>query len=145
MIKVDLHIHSKASNKPGGYLSQKLGLAESYVQPVSLYTTLKSRGMTLFTITDHDTIDGCLEIAHLPNTFISEEITTYFPEDGTKVHIIAIDINEKQHKDLQHLKQNIYDLVDYMQQNSIIHILAHPLYDMDGKLKNTYRKIPAII
>lgn len=138
MIRVDLHLHSKASNKPGGYLSQKLGLAESYVQPVSLYTTLKSRGMTLFTITDHDTIDGCLEIAHLPNTFISEEITTYFPEDGTKVHIIAIDINEKQHKDLQHLKQNIYDLVDYMQQNSIIHILAHPLYDMDGKLKKTH-------
>ncbi|MEJ5172838.1 MAG: glycosyltransferase [Hydrogenothermaceae bacterium] len=138
MIKVDLHLHSKASSKPGGYLSKKLELSESYVQPVKLYTTLKSRGMTLFTITDHDTIDGCLEIAHLPNTFISEEITTFFPEDGTKVHVIAIDINEKQHKDLQHLRENIYDLVDYMQQNSIIHILAHPLYDMDGKLSKKH-------
>lgn len=138
MIKVDLHLHSKASNKPGGYLSRKLGLSESYVEPVKLYTTLKSRGMTLFTITDHDTIDGCLEIAHLPGVFISEEVTTYFPEDGTKVHVIAIDINEKQHKDLQHLRENIYDLVDYMQQNSIVHILAHPLYDMDGKLSKKH-------
>lgn len=138
MIKVDLHLHSKASNKPGGYLSKKLGLSESYVEPIKLYTTLKSRGMTLFTITDHDTIEGCLEIAHLPNTFISEEVTTYFPEDGTKVHVIAIDINEKQHKDLQHLKENIYDLVDYMQENSIVHILAHPLYDMDGKLNKSH-------
>lgn len=138
MIKVDLHLHSKASNKPGGYLSKKLGLSESYVEPKKLYQTLKSRGMTLFTITDHDTIDGCLEIADLPNTFISEEITTYFPEDGTKVHVIAIDINEKQHQEIQYLRENIYDLVEYMQQSSIIHILAHPLYDMDGKLNKTH-------
>ncbi|MCX7738607.1 MAG: glycosyltransferase [Hydrogenothermaceae bacterium] len=138
MIKVDLHLHSKASNKPGGYLSQKLGLSESYVEPRKLYQTLKSRGMTLFTITDHDTIDGCLEIADLPNTFISEEITTYFPEDKTKVHVIAIDINEKHHREFQYLRENIYDLVDYMQQNSVIHILAHPLYDMDGKLNKKH-------
>lgn len=138
MIKVDLHLHSEASNKPGGYFSQKLKISESYVKPIKLYNTLKERGMTLITITDHDTIDGCLEIAHLPDTFISEEITTYFPEDRCKVHIIAIDINEKQHKDIQHLRGNIYELVDYLQKNNIVHILAHPLYNMDGKLKREH-------
>jgi glycosyltransferase involved in cell wall biosynthesis len=99
---------------------------------------LKEIGMTLITITDHDTIDGCLDIAHLPDTFISEEITTYFPEDRCKVHVIAIDINEKQHQDIQHIRGNIYDLVDYLQKNEIIHILAHPLYNMDGKLKKEH-------
>ncbi|WP_297889731.1 glycosyltransferase [Sulfurihydrogenibium sp.] len=138
MIKVDLHLHSEASNKPGGYLSQKLKISESYVKPIKLYNILKERGMTLVTITDHDTIDGCLDIAHLPDTFISEEITTYFPEDRCKVHVIAIDINEKQHNDIQHLRGNIYELVDYLQKNNITHILAHPLYDMDGKLKKEH-------
>lgn len=138
MIKVDLHLHSEASNKPGGYLSQKLKISESYVKPIKIYNTLKERGMTLITITDHDTIDGCLEIAHLPDTFISEEITTYFPEDRCKVHVIAIDINEKQHQDIQHVRGNIYELVDYLQKNNITHILAHPLYDMDGKLKKEH-------
>lgn len=135
MIKVDLHLHSIASNKPAGYFSEKIGINESYTDPIDLYNTLKERGMTLFTITDHDSIDGCLEIAHLPNTFISEEITTYFPEDNCKVHVIAIDINEKIHQDIQHVRHNIYELVDYLQENNITHILAHPLYDMDGKLK----------
>ncbi|MEZ0323880.1 MAG: glycosyltransferase [Hydrogenothermaceae bacterium] len=138
MIKVDLHLHSKASKNPGGYLSKKMSLSESYVEPIDIYKTLKERGMTLVTITDHDSIDGCLEIAHLPDTFISEEITTYFPEDKTKVHVIAIDINEKHHKELQYLRHNIYDLVDYMQKNDITYILAHPLYDMDGKLNKTH-------
>ncbi|GAB6072129.1 glycosyltransferase [Venenivibrio stagnispumantis] len=135
MIKVDLHLHSVASNKPAGFFSKRIGINESYTDPFKLYNTLKERGMTLFTITDHDTIDGCLEIAHLPNVFISEEITTFFPEDGCKVHVIAIDINEKIHQDIQKIRYNIYELVDYLQQNNIIHILAHPFYDMDGKLK----------
>jgi predicted metal-dependent phosphoesterase TrpH len=129
MIKVDLHLHSIASNKPAGFFSERIGINESYTDPLELYNTLKERGMTLFTITDHDTIDGCLEIAHLPNTFISEEITTYFPEDGCKVHVIALDIDEKIHDDIQHVRENIYDLVDYLQHNNITHILAHPFYD----------------
>jgi PHP domain. len=138
MIKVDLHLHSQASNRPGGYISEKLKIGESYTKPKKLYETLSNRGMTLFTITDHDTIDGCLEIAHLPGVFISEEITTYFPEDRCKVHVIAIDINQKHHDDIQHIRGNIYELVDYLQFNNITHILAHPLYDMDGKLNKTH-------
>ncbi|MGC9188727.1 MAG: glycosyltransferase [Sulfurihydrogenibium sp.] len=138
MIKVDLHLHSEASNKPGGYISSKLKISESYTKPIYIYNTLRERGMTLITITDHDTIEGCLNIKHLPNTFISEEVTTYFPEDRCKVHVIVIDINESQHKDIQHLRGNIYELVDYLQQNNIVHILAHPLYDMDGKLRKEH-------
>jgi Predicted metal-dependent phosphoesterases (PHP family) len=125
MIKVDLHLHSEASNKPGGYLSNKLKISESYVKPKKVYEKLKERGMSLFTITDHDTIDGCLEIAHLPNVFISEEITTYFPEDRAKIHVIAIDINEKIHQDIQKVRGNIYELVDYLQK--IISLIYLPI------------------
>ncbi len=57
--------------------------------------------MDFFTISDHNCIDGALEIAHLPNTFISAELTTYFPEDGCKIHCLVQNITENQFTDLQ--------------------------------------------
>ncbi len=83
--------------------------------------------MDMVTITDHDTIDGGLEIAHLPFVFLSEEITATFPEDGTDVHVVALDINAAQHKEIQRLRGNIYELVDYLRDARIPHFAAHPL------------------
>ena len=40
-------------------------------------------------------IQGALEIADLPDTFVSEEITTYFPEDQCKLHVLALHIVKK--------------------------------------------------
>lgn len=111
---------------------------ESYVTPKELYDTLYERGMTLFTITDHDSIGGCLEIADLPGVFISEEATVYFPEDRCMIHVLCYDITEAQHTVIQRLRYNIYDLVDYLQDEDILHVLAHPLYDMGGKLTETH-------
>jgi hypothetical protein len=37
--------------------------------------------MQFVTISDHNCIAGALEIAHLPGTFLSTEVTTYFSED----------------------------------------------------------------
>lgn len=138
MIKIDSHLHSHASNKSAGFFSQKIGINESYVKPQDLYNTLFERGMTYFTITDHDSIEGCLEIAHLPNTFVSEEVTAYFPEDRCKIHVLCYDISESIHEDLQRLRYNLYELVDYLQEKNISHSLAHPLYDMDGKLSSSH-------
>ncbi|MDQ7032430.1 MAG: glycosyltransferase [Desulfonauticus sp.] len=134
MIKIDLHVHSIGSNQPAGFFSEKFGLAESYTSPLYLYKILKQRGKTLVTITDHDSIDGCLEIAHLPDTFISEEVSAYFPEDKTLIHVLTFDINEVQHKEIQKLRYNIYELVDYLQEQDILYSIAHPLYDMTGTL-----------
>lgn len=92
------------------------------------------RGMNLVTITDHNRIDGVLEIAHLPRTFVSEEITTYFPEDHCKVHVLALNITERQHEDIQKVRENIYDLVDYLVDSEIFHIVAHPLFSINERL-----------
>ncbi|MBB5022237.1 glycosyltransferase [Desulfurispira natronophila] len=124
MIKVDLHLHSSASSRGAGFFSEKLQVQESYVTPRQVYDTLFERGMNLFTITDHDSIDGCLEIAHLPGAFISEEVTTYFPEDRCKIHVIALDINEEIHRELQRLRYNVYELVDYLQASGLPTIVS---------------------
>jgi hypothetical protein len=91
--------------------------------------------MGLVTITDHNRIDGALEIADLPGTFISEEITAYFPEDNCKVHVLAYNITAEQHELIQRIRNNLYDLVGYLQQAHIIHALAHPFYSINDQLR----------
>ena len=91
--------------------------------------------MDYVTITDHDSIDGCLEIAHLPRTFISEQVTTYFPHDACKLHILVWGISEQQHRDIEGVRENIFDLQRYLQRAQIAHAVAHPLYSVNGKLE----------
>ncbi|MFW5818685.1 MAG: glycosyltransferase [Desulfovermiculus sp.] len=133
--KADMHVHSRYSRHPSAWVFRKMGCAESYTDPQYLYQSLKDRGMDLVTITDHDTIDGNLEIAHLPDTFISEEVTASFPGDGCKVHVLVYDINEKQHDEISRLRENVFELVRYVQAENIFHALAHPMYSVDGGLK----------
>lgn len=132
--KVDLHVHSRHSNKPSIWALRKFNCPESYTTPEYIYKTAVKNGMSYVTITDHDSIDGAIEIAHLPNTFISTEITAYFPEDGCEVHIVVLNINEDVFRDIMHLRKNIYEFIAYLQSKGIIHFIAHPLYDMNGKL-----------
>jgi glycosyltransferase involved in cell wall biosynthesis len=132
--KVDLHVHSKHSNKPSIWALKKFNCPESYTTPEYIYKTAIKNGMSYVTITDHNAIDGALEIAHLPNTFISSEVTSYFPENGCEAHIVVLDINEGVFGDIMYLRKNIYELIAYLQSKGIIHFIAHPLYDMDGKL-----------
>jgi predicted metal-dependent phosphoesterase TrpH len=95
-MKIDLHVHSKFSTRPSQWFLQKIGCPESFTDPFRLREIALERGMAMVTLTDHNTIKGVLEIAHLPDVFISEEVTTYFPEDGCKVHVLVFDISEQQ-------------------------------------------------
>src|SRR4029077_10955577 len=90
------------------------------------------------TITDHDTIEGCLEIVDLPQSFISEQVTTYFPQDPCKVHILVWGISEAQHAEIVGLRDNIFELQQYLQGAQIAHAVAHPLYSINGKLESSH-------
>jgi len=133
-MKIDLHVHSAFSKRPSQWILQKISCPESFTDPMRVYRTAKKKGMSMVTLSDHNTIDGALEIAHLPDTFISEEITSYFPEDGCKVHILALNITESQHLEIQKIRQNIFDLTAYLNLEDIVHIQAHPLYGVNDRL-----------
>ncbi|MDY6832469.1 MAG: glycosyltransferase [Thermodesulfobacteriota bacterium] len=133
-MKADLHVHSKYSTRPSYWILQKLGCSESYVEPETVYRIAKQKGMRFVTITDHNTIAGSLEIAHLPDTFISEEITTYFPDNGCKIHVLAYDITESQHEDISRARSSIYDLAAYLKQQAITHVVAHPMFAVNDRL-----------
>jgi len=133
-MKIDLHVHSKFSRRPSEWILKKLGCPESFTEPLHIYHSARARGMSHVTITDHNAIDGALEIAHLPGVFIGEEVTTYFPEDGCKAHVLVQNITESQHRDIQHVRNSIFDLAAYLHQENIFHILAHPLYPVNDRL-----------
>ncbi|WP_432737878.1 glycosyltransferase [Maridesulfovibrio sp. FT414] len=134
-VRVDLHVHSKYSTRPSQWILQKLGCPESFTEPLKIYERARARSMNMVTITDHNTINGSLEIAHLDNAFVSEEITTYFPEDGCKLHVLAYDITEEHHREFQKLRDNVFDLVPYLREQGIVHVLAHPLFAVNERLR----------
>ncbi|MDQ1240116.1 MAG: hypothetical protein QG577_2302, partial [Thermodesulfobacteriota bacterium] len=61
-------------------------------------------------------------------------MTTYFPDDQCKLHVTVYNITEEQHKDIQHIRGNVFDFVSYLNQNAIFHSVAHPMYSVNGKL-----------
>lgn len=132
--KADLHVHSSHSNKPTYWAMRKFNCPESYTAPLQLYQSALARGMDFVTITDHNAISGALEIAHLPQTFISSEITAHFPENGCKVHVVVLDISESQFHEIMELRKNVHELTAYLNQQRIVHFLAHPLYAQNDKL-----------
>ncbi len=134
MSKCDLHIHSRYSSRSEEWLFRRFGFPDSYSEPRELHRQLMERGMDYVTITDHDTIEGCLQIKDLPNTFISEQVTTYFPQDPCKIHILVWGITEAQHADIVIVRDNILALQRYLQAGKIAHAIAHPLYSINGKL-----------
>jgi len=138
MSKCDLHIHSRFSARSEEWLFRRFDFPDSYSDPRELHRQLVERGMGFVTVTDHDTIDGCLEIRDLPNTFISEQVTTYFPQDPCKVHLLVWGITEKQHQDIVIVRDNIFSLQRYLQGAQIAHAVAHPLYSINGKLEASH-------
>jgi glycosyltransferase involved in cell wall biosynthesis len=138
MSRCDLHIHSRHSARSEEWLFRRLDFPDSYSDPKTLYEQLLQRGMDYVTITDHDTIEGCLQIAHLPRTFLSEQVTTYFPHDGCKLHILVWGISEQQHREIESVRDNIFELQRYLQTAQITHAVAHPLYSVNGKLEASH-------
>ncbi len=132
--KADLHVHSKYSNRPSEWFLRRIGAPESFMEPLEVYNACKAAGMDYVTISDHNCICGARSIAHLPGTFISSELTTYFPENGCKIHCLVTGITEKQFHEMDNLRENIYDLQHYMNENRVLHSIAHPLFRINDKL-----------
>lgn len=141
--RADVHVHSKYSDRPSEWILRRIGAPESFVEPVALYERARQRGMQFVTISDHNRIDGALDIAHLPDTFISSEITTYFPENGCKVHCLVLGITEEQFATIQRVRASIYDFQSYIAEQDIICSIAHPLFRVNDQL--TVRQVEKLL
>ena len=80
--------------------------------------------MDFITFTDEDSLGGCLEIADRPGAFLSESVSALFPEDGCRVSLLVWGISESQHREIQQLRTNIYELQQYLCREEIAHGVA---------------------
>ena len=124
--KADLHCHSVYSTFKYFRIANT---RDSYNRPEEVYRLAKERGMDFVTLTDHDSIEGCLRLLNdypdLTDFFVSEEVETWFPDTRQRIHVNVFDITEGQHAEIQRLRDNIYDLHAYLRQERILASVNH--------------------
>jgi glycosyltransferase involved in cell wall biosynthesis/predicted metal-dependent phosphoesterase TrpH len=138
--RVDLHCHSTASQLSRLGVQRSLGLPECATPPEEVYELAKRRGMDFVTITDHDTIDGCLELAGRPDCFVSEELTARFAGEPQAVHVLCYGIDPGDHEWLQAHAGDVEACATYLRENEIACALAHPFYNVGAPLERRHRR-----
>ena len=135
MIRVDLHVHSRYSRQ-----SRQNEERESCTEVETIYRNARQRGARFVTVTDHDAIDGALELMarHPQDCFVSTEATASFPEDGCKVHVLCYGITPAQFAVIQETRENIYALRDYLRAENIACSVAHATVNIDGWLTDAH-------
>jgi predicted metal-dependent phosphoesterase TrpH len=143
-VRCDLHLHSRHSGPaepwPLGLLAQ-----ESYSEPRAVYGAARRRGMDLVTLTDHDSIAGALEIASLPGTFVSEEVSCTLP-GGRRLHVGIFGINEAQHAVIARRRDDAEALFAYLAEERIPAAVNHPFSALTGRRKTAdlHRALSAV-
>jgi glycosyltransferase involved in cell wall biosynthesis/predicted metal-dependent phosphoesterase TrpH len=138
--RVDMHCHSTASQYSKLGVQRSLGLPECATPPEEVYELAKRRGMDFVTITDHDTIDGCLELADRPDCFVSEELTARFAGEPQAVHVLCYGITPGDHEWLQAHSGDVEACASYLHDNGIASALAHPFFNVAAPLTRRHRR-----
>jgi predicted metal-dependent phosphoesterase TrpH len=136
LLRADLHVHSCHSIESGNL--RFLKSRDCYSRPEAVYRTAKARGMDVVTITDHDSIRGCLELLERrPDTtdvFVSEEISCRFPGTDIQVHLGAYGLAEGLHRDLQPLRGNVFEVAAALRDAGVFFSLNHLFHFYRGQI-----------
>ncbi len=138
--RADMHVHSTASELSKLGIQRSLHLPECATPPDEVYRLAKRRGMDFVTITDHDTIAGALELDHLPDAFISEELTAWFKGESQAVHVLCYGITPDDHEWLQAHNDDLEACAEYLHAGGITAALAHPFYAVEAPLTARHRR-----
>lgn len=105
---------------------------DCYSDPGDVYRVARARGMDLVTITDHDSIDGCLEFLdrHPDATdfIVGEEVSCRFPDGDIEVHLGVYGLSESLHRELQPLRRNVFDVAACLREAGVFFCLNHLLH-----------------
>jgi len=130
-MRCDLHVHSIASgmcDTPGLTRIAK----ESYNQPAEVYARCKHLGMSIVTLTDHDSIEAAEALRKYPDFFLSEEVTVRMPT-GTQIHLGVYGITEKDHVEISRRRNDFVALLMYLTERRIFFSLNHVFSSLTGR------------
>jgi predicted metal-dependent phosphoesterase TrpH len=105
---------------------------ESYNQPAEVYTRLKQRGMSIVTLTDHDSIDAGEAFRKHPDFFLSEEATVQMPS-GTEMHLGVYGITERDHIEIQRRRKDFISLMMYLTEKKLFFSVNHVFSSLTGQ------------
>ena len=132
-MRCDLHLHSTGSgmcDTPGLTRVCK----ESYNQPAAVYARCKQRGMSIVTLTDHNSIEGAEALRKHPDFFLSEEVTVSMPS-GTQAHLGVYGITERDHAEIQRRRSDFIALLMYLTERKLFFSVNHVFSGLTGDRK----------
>src|SRR5688572_12283915 len=141
-MKLDAHLHTHYSGMTRIWPLSPI-VRECYNTPERAYRLAKSRGMDLVAITDHDSIDGALTLAHLPDVLVGCEVSASFPGSRVDVHLGVLDITPQQFQGIERRRADVCTLLPYLKEEKIFTVVNHVASQVNGRL--TPAHIAAIV
>src|ERR1700756_2007041 len=124
-MRCDLHVHSTASGMCDTPLLNRL-CRESYNQPDEVYARCKQLGMSIVTLTDHDSIDAAEGLRRHRDFFVSEEVTCRMPSG-------PLNLSDRHHTEIQNRRNNFVSLLMYLTEQKIFFSVNHMFSGLTGK------------
>jgi predicted metal-dependent phosphoesterase TrpH len=126
--RCDLHLHTRHSCWKH---LRVIRARDSYTDPLVAFDRAKAAGMDFVAFTDHESIDGALQVLEArperaAEVIIGEEIETRFPETGQWLHVSAFGLDEARHREIQRLRPDVRELVAYLRSERLLYVLNHP-------------------
>jgi len=129
-MRCDLHVHTIHSGMCTVPVLDRV-CRECYSDPEHVYETLKSRGMELVTVTDHDSIDAVERLRRHPDFFLSEEVSCR-TSSGTYLHIGVYGVEERDHIQMQRRAEDFPSLLAYLRERKLLFSVNHAFSGLTG-------------
>jgi predicted metal-dependent phosphoesterase TrpH len=129
-MRCDLHVHSIFSGMCNTPVMSRI-CRESYNDPAEVYTRLKQLGMSIVTMTDHDSIDAAEGLRQHSDFFLSEEVTCRMPS-GTELHLGVYGIGERDHVEIQRRRSDFVALLMYLTERKLFFSVNHVFSGLTG-------------
>jgi predicted metal-dependent phosphoesterase TrpH len=131
IMRCDLHVHSIASGMFTAPILDRI-CRESYNEPADVYKRLKRLGMSIVTLTDHDSIEAAEVLRRHPDFFLSEEVTVRMPS-GTEMHMGVYGMAERDHVEVQRRRSDFISLVMYLTERKLFFSVNHVFSGLTGR------------
>jgi len=105
---------------------------ESYSDPTEVYNRLKHLGMSVVTLTDHDSIDAAEVLRRHSDFFLSEEVTVRMPS-GTELHLGVYGMAERDHLEIQRRRNDFIALLMYLTERRLFFSANHIFSGLTGR------------
>jgi predicted metal-dependent phosphoesterase TrpH len=111
---------------------------DCYSTPDEIYRAAKARGMDVVTITDHDSLGGCLEFLSrhpdAPDFLMGEEIECRLPRHGVRLHLGVFGLTERMHAEVRALSGDVRETAAFLRDGGAALVLNHPFHFFRGEV-----------